>query len=132
MKIRSTLLMASSLSFLSALGAKAQKPSSTLVAAALDTTLQHFRPRATHSSTGGEVQIAAGTYTGQTTISNPTSGLSAKAAEPSSTVLTDNLSAAGTGSDQASSTFIVTNAATGFYAREPHHPEHLWHRQFRQ
>jgi pectin methylesterase-like acyl-CoA thioesterase len=66
-------------------------------------------------STGGEVKIEAGTYTGQTTISKPNVWLLGQGTV-SNTILTDNLSASGAGSDQASSTVIVTKAATGFYA----------------
>ncbi len=68
-------------------------------------------------SGGGEIQIAAGTYTGQTTIAKPNVWLIGEGSSISSTVLADNLSAAGTGSDKGSATLIVTNAATGFYAK---------------
>lgn len=68
-------------------------------------------------STGGEVQIAAGTYTGQTTIAKPNVWLKGEGSGASSTVLTENYSAGEKGSDEASATLIVTNAATGFYAQ---------------
>ena len=68
-------------------------------------------------STGGEIEIEAGTYKGQTTITKPNIWLIGEGSSASATVLADNLSAAGTGSDQASSTLIVTTTATGFYAQ---------------
>jgi len=68
-------------------------------------------------STGGEIEIEAGTYNGQTTITKPNVWLIGEGSSASSTVLADNLSAAGTGSDKASSTLIVTTTATGFYAK---------------
>ncbi len=69
-------------------------------------------------STGGEVEVETGTYTGQATISKPNVWLIGQGSNADDAVLTDNLSAAGTGSDEASSTVIVTNAATGFYASD--------------
>jgi len=68
-------------------------------------------------SAGGEVEIEAGTYKGQTTITKPNVWLIGEGSSASSTILADNLSAAGTGSDKASSTLIVTTTATGFYAK---------------
>jgi pectin methylesterase-like acyl-CoA thioesterase len=68
-------------------------------------------------STGGEIEISAGTWKGQTTITKPNVWLIGEGSSPSSTVLADNLSAAGTGSDEKSSTLIVTTTATGFFAR---------------
>jgi pectin methylesterase-like acyl-CoA thioesterase len=68
-------------------------------------------------SNGGEVEIMAGTYKGQTTITKPNVWLIGEGSSASSTVLADNLSAAGTGSDEKSSTLIVTTTATGFFAR---------------
>ena len=66
-------------------------------------------------SAGGEVKIAAGTYTGQTTISKPNVWLLGQGSSASDTVLTDDKSSSGS-SDEASATVNVTNAATGFYA----------------
>jgi len=68
-------------------------------------------------SNGGEIQIAAGTYKAQTTITKPNVWLIGEGSSPSATVIEDNLSAAGTGSDKGSATLVVSNAATGFYAQ---------------
>jgi len=68
-------------------------------------------------STGGQIDITAGTYTGQTTITKPNVWLIGEGSSASSTVLADNLSAASAGSDEKSATLIVTTTATGFYAK---------------
>jgi len=114
MKIRNALLIASSV--LLAFSASAQ----TIVYLGGSGTGHYSTLQAAVNalpSGGGEVQIAAGTYTGQTTISKPNVWLIGEGSAASSTVLTDNLSAGGTGSDEASSTVIVTKTATGFYAK---------------
>jgi pectin methylesterase-like acyl-CoA thioesterase len=67
-------------------------------------------------STGGEIEVAPGTYTGQATISKPNVWLIGQGSSASATVLTDDGAASTSGSDEASATIIVTNTATGFYA----------------
>ena len=66
-------------------------------------------------STGGEVEVEPGTYTGQTTISKPNVWVIGQGTSASATVLTADGSATTSGSDEASATVNVTNAATGFY-----------------
>src|SRR5271156_4868477 len=108
MKIRNALLMGSSI--LLTLSASAQ----TIVYLGGSGTGHYSTLQAAVNalpSGGGEVQIEAGTYTGQTTISKPNVWLIGEGSV-SNTILTDNLSAAGAGSDQASSTIIVSNKAT--------------------
>jgi pectin methylesterase-like acyl-CoA thioesterase len=113
MKIRGIFVIAA-VFLLSALGASAQ----TIVFLG-GTGTGHYTTLAAAvaalPSAGGEVKIEPGTYTGQATISKPNVWLVGQGTV-SNTILTDNLSAAGAGSDQASSTVIVTKAATGFYA----------------
>jgi len=66
--------------------------------------------------TGGYIKVEPGTYTGQATISKPNTWLIGQGSSASATVLTADGSAVTSGSDQASATIDVTNAATGFYA----------------
>jgi pectin methylesterase-like acyl-CoA thioesterase len=66
-------------------------------------------------SNGGTVEIAAGTYTGQVTISKPGVSLIGEGSSASATIISDDLSASGAGGDIPSSTVIVTSAATNFY-----------------
>jgi len=113
MKIRGIFVIGAALLF-SALGASAQ----TIVYLGGSGTGHYTTLQAAVNalpSTGGEVKIETGTYTGQATISKPNVWLLGQGTV-SNTILTDNLSAAGAGSDQASSTVIVSNKATGFYA----------------
>jgi pectin methylesterase-like acyl-CoA thioesterase len=67
-------------------------------------------------SSGGEIEVEAGTYTGQATISKPNVWLIGEGSSPSATVLTASQSSSTAGSDEASATVNVTKAATGFYA----------------
>jgi pectin methylesterase-like acyl-CoA thioesterase len=64
-------------------------------------------------STGGTVEVAAGTYKQQVTVSKPNVKIVGEGSSASSTVLYDDLSSSGS-SDEASSTLIVTNTATNF------------------
>src|SRR5580692_9282011 len=101
MKIRNTLLMGSSI--LLTLSASAQ----TIVYLGGSGTGHYSTLQAAVNalpSGGGEVQIEAGTYTGQTTISKPNVWLIGEGSGASSTVLTENYSAAEKCSDEASST----------------------------
>ncbi|MGA2350073.1 MAG: pectinesterase family protein [Terracidiphilus sp.] len=66
-------------------------------------------------STGGIVEIAAGTYTGQVTISKPGVSLIGEGSSASSTIISDDLSASEAGSDIGSATVSVTSAAKNFY-----------------
>lgn len=66
-------------------------------------------------STGGEVEVEPGTYTGQATVSKPNVWIIGQGTSASATVLTDDGSITTSGSDEASATLNVTNAATGFY-----------------
>lgn len=68
-------------------------------------------------STGGIVEIAAGTYTGQVTISKPGVSLIGEGSSASATVISDDLSASEAGGDIQSATVIVTSAAENFYAQ---------------
>jgi pectin methylesterase-like acyl-CoA thioesterase len=67
-------------------------------------------------STGGEIKVEPGTYTGQATISKPNVWLIGQGGSASATVLTGDGSAPTSGSDQASATVQVDQSATGFYA----------------
>jgi pectin methylesterase-like acyl-CoA thioesterase len=66
-------------------------------------------------STGGIVKIEAGTYKEQVTISKPGVSLIGQGSSAAATIISDDLSAAGAGSDIASATVIVTKAAKNFY-----------------
>jgi pectin methylesterase-like acyl-CoA thioesterase len=63
-------------------------------------------------SGGGEIDVTAGTYKEQVTITKPNVRLIGQGSSRSATILTDDLSSSGS-SDQASSTLIVT--AGGFF-----------------
>jgi len=67
------------------------------------------------SSTGGTVEIAAGTYTGQVTISKPGVSLIGEGSSASATVISYDLDSTEAGGDVQSATVIVTSAATNFY-----------------
>jgi len=64
-------------------------------------------------STGGTVEVAAGTYKEQVTVSTANVKIVGEGSSASSTVLYDDLSSSGS-SDEASSTLIVNNTATNF------------------
>ncbi len=64
-------------------------------------------------STGGTVEVAAGTYKEQVTVSTKNVKIVGEGSSASSTVLYDDLSSSGS-SDKASSTLIVNNTATNF------------------
>ena len=68
-------------------------------------------------ATGGIVEIAAGTYTGQVKISKPGVSLIGEGSSASATVISDDLSASQAGGDIPSATVIVTSAAKNFYAQ---------------
>jgi len=67
-------------------------------------------------STGGEIKVEAGTYTGQATITKPNVWLIGQGSSASATVLTADGSNTTSGSDEKSATLDVTKTATGFYA----------------
>jgi len=67
-------------------------------------------------STGGEIKVEAGTYTGQATITKPNVWILGQGSSASATVLTADGSATTSGSDEKSATLDVTKTATGFYA----------------
>jgi pectin methylesterase-like acyl-CoA thioesterase len=115
MKIRGLLIIGAAL--LTTLGARAQ----TIVFLGGSGTGHYTTLQAAVNalpSSGGEVKIETGTYTGQTTITKPNVWLLGQGSNADDAILTDNLSAGGTGSDKASSTVIVSNTATGFYASD--------------
>lgn len=72
-------------------------------------------------STGGEVEITAGTYKEQVTVSKPSVRLIGEGSTAASTVIYDDLyssksdGSGGTLGDKGSSTIIVTSAAKNFY-----------------
>ena len=65
-------------------------------------------------STGGQIDVTAGTYKEQVTITKPNVRLIGQGTSAASTVLTDDKAASTAGSDEASATLIVT--AAGFFA----------------
>jgi pectin methylesterase-like acyl-CoA thioesterase len=65
-------------------------------------------------STGGTVEVEAGSYKEQVTISKPGVSLIGQGSSASATVLYDSLSSSGS-TDEASSTLIITSAATNFF-----------------
>jgi pectin methylesterase-like acyl-CoA thioesterase len=65
-------------------------------------------------STGGTVEVTAGTYKEQVTISKPDVRLIGEGSSAASTILYDDLSSTNS-TDEASSTLIVTTAATNFF-----------------
>ena len=65
-------------------------------------------------STGGTIEVAAGTYKEQVTISKPGVRLIGEGSSAASTILYDDLSSSGS-TDEASSTLIVTTAAKNFF-----------------
>jgi len=65
-------------------------------------------------STGGTVEVAVGSYKEQVTVSKPAVRIIGQGSSAASTILYDDLSSSGS-SDQASSTLIVTKAATNFF-----------------
>ena len=65
-------------------------------------------------STGGTIEVTAGTYKEQVTISKPGVRLIGEGSSAAATVLYDDLSSSGS-TDLASSTLIVTKAATNFF-----------------
>jgi len=67
-------------------------------------------------STGGEIKVEPGTYTGQATITKPNVWLIGQGSSASATVLTADGSNATSGSDEKSATLDVTKTASGFYA----------------
>jgi len=67
-------------------------------------------------SNGGTIEVEPGTYTGQTTINIPNVSLIGQGSTPAAAILTADGAASIAGSDQASSTIQVDQAATNFYA----------------
>ncbi|WP_420239410.1 pectinesterase family protein [Telmatobacter bradus] len=65
-------------------------------------------------STGGTIEVTAGTYKEQVTISKPDVRLIGEGSSAASTILYDDLSSSNS-TDEASSTLIVTTAATNFF-----------------